>query len=79
MKSRLQSEGIGARLQICKRNVGLLHTLHSDRTHARRIYKYLLGRKWGNIFFLFFLFQGEFKTVAPGEGLAVRPFSAREC
>ena len=42
-----------------------------------------IGIYWvenGEIFFsFFFLFQGEFKTVAPGEGLAVRPFSAREC
>ena len=86
MRSRLQSEDIGVRLQIVSAMLDYLtRTIVIARTRSVFI-GVLIGMKMGKHFsFLFFLFfSGNLKANSKaqsvrGESAAVRQFSAREC
>ena len=86
MRSRLQSEDIGVRLQIVSAMLDYLtRTIVIARTRSVFI-GVLIGMKMGKSFFFsfFFFFSGSLKAnseaqAVPGKSAAVRQFSAREC
>ena len=85
MRSRLQSEDIGVRLQIVSAMLDYLtRTIVIARTRSVFI-GVLIGMKMGKRFsFLFFFFSGNLKAYSKaqsvrGKSAAVRQFSAREC